>query len=642
MTTETGINRPQRVYVCLAIFCLAAVCLGLITNYFLLAAYVRSADLSRKLAADSAGVGKLGELAQAVDAPGNEVFLSRNVELELGKMREALKLFDQQLAALETSVGSLSDPTSPRSIRGDLQIIRATMQQLVAHAENVFASLRAGDTPGGAAHMAAMDREMRNVFLSLRGLRNRLGRVQQQSLDDEVEQLRALQNRAYPLAAAIFLSVIGVTGYGFKLARQVQADAKEKERHIEALRAAEAEVRRANEALERRVEERTRELSSANQALVSEVAERKRAETKFKNLVEVAPDAIVIIDRAGKIVIANSQTEKLFGYRRDELLGQPVELLLPARFRAQHPAHRESYFMQPKVRPMGSGLELWGARKDGSEFPLEIGLSPMATDEGMLAISTIRDVTERRQFERTLQDKTVELENALHVKDRFLASMSHELRTPLNAVIGFTGTLLMKMPGPLTPDQENQLKTIQNSAKHLLSLISDLLDLAKIESGNVEVKLEPIVCQDVIEGVIETLRPVAASIGLGLEFTGPQKCVTVHSDRRALGQILNSLVNNAIKSTERGGVRVELSERSENGGKRTEINVVDSGIGIARADQEELFEAFAQANNHARRREGGGLGLHLSGKLATLIGAHIEVEGEEGKGSTFRLILSER
>jgi PAS domain S-box-containing protein len=366
----------------------------------------------------------------------------------------------------------------------------------------------------------------------------------------------------------------------------------------------------------------------------------KSIEARFLAVLELTPDAIVIAHPSGRIILSNSQAETLFGYERAELRGQLIEILLPGRFHASHTAHRAGYFSSPRMRAMGRGLELYGVRKDGSEFPVEISLSPLQTDEGTLVMSAVRDISDRKRIEHALHEKNIELERTAEAKDRFLATMSHELRTPLNAIIGFTGTLLMKLPGPLTDEQQKQLSTIQNSARHLLSLIDDPLDLAKIDSGSAQVCLEPVDCGEIIGEVALTLRPLAERKGLSLQVQLPDQALFAQADRRALSQIVINLANNAIKFTECGGVTIVLCRRQRESKRMTCVKVIDTGCGIAPQAQSSLFNAFMQLDSSSTRaHEGTGLGLYLSAKLAKLIGGQITCESEIGNGSTFTLVL---
>ncbi len=360
---------------------------------------------------------------------------------------------------------------------------------------------------------------------------------------------------------------------------------------------------------------------------IRDISDRKKAELKFRGLLESAPDAIIIVNKEGKIVIVNSQTEVIFGYSRTELLNQPIELLMPPRFHAGHPSHRNKFFVDPRVRPMGVGLELFGRRKDGTEFPIEISLSPLETEDGTLVSSAIRDITDRKLIEKRLHESN-------RMKSEFLANMSHELRTPLNGIIGFSELLVDERMGSLNAKQKEFLGDILSSGEHLLQLINGVLDLSKVEAGMMELFPEIFSLAKAIDEICAVVSPLAIKkdIAVAKQITTVQDQVFL--DASKFKQVLYNLLSNAIKFTDNGGKVDIIATIAENGALL--LDVSDTGIGIKPEDIQRLFIEFQQLESGAARHyEGTGLGLALTKKIVEFQGGTVTVVSTFGEGSTF-------
>ncbi|MEV6305436.1 PAS domain S-box protein [Actinoplanes sp. NPDC051861] len=367
-------------------------------------------------------------------------------------------------------------------------------------------------------------------------------------------------------------------------------------------------------------------------AVARDVTEAKLAEKRFQQLVLSAPDAMVIFDATGAIQLINHQTEHLFGYPSDDLIGRPVETLL----RNGHANGLRRYLEDPAPRSMGHGRELCAVRRDGSEFPVEVSLAPLETDEGMLVSAAIRDVSERRRTEQALATARDQALAAAHAKSQFVAMVSHEIRTPMNGVIGLTKLLLDTQLQPL---QRRYGESIRASARALLAIINDILDFSKIEAGKITLIEDEFDIGGLIEQVANAGAAAAREKSLEvLAYYPADMPSTVRGDEGRLRQILLNLVGNAVKFTHRGEVviRVDPQGAAGDGRRRFAFSVADTGIGIEPAQLARLFEPFTQADSTTSRQFGGtGLGLTISHQLVGLMGGQLEVDSEPGHGSRF-------
>ena len=364
-----------------------------------------------------------------------------------------------------------------------------------------------------------------------------------------------------------------------------------------------------------------------------------------RSALDAAPDAMIIIDAFGIIQFANRQVFALFGYAHEEIIGQSIEKLMPERFRARHIGHREHYVSNVRVRPMGAGLELFGRRRNGTEFPLEISLSPIEDADRTLIAAAIRDATIRKRAEaelivareaaeaaRALADQAREsADRANQGKSRFLATASHDLRQPLQTLALLNGTLRRLVTDP---DAAEALSQQEHAISAMSRLLNALLDISKLESGAIVPEPTDFTVAAIFEELRTEFAGIAASKGLQFEVEMCQDYV--HSDPSLVEQILRNLVSNAVKYTRKGWVRLRCLHEAP----VVRIEVLDTGIGIP-ADQlpyicDEFYQIGVPTNSS---RDGYGLGLTIVQRLVKLLTLKLDVRSEVGSGSTFSLIL---
>jgi PAS domain S-box-containing protein len=362
---------------------------------------------------------------------------------------------------------------------------------------------------------------------------------------------------------------------------------------------------------------------------VRKAAERHLAqmEARYRGLLEAAPDAMVVVNKHGEIVLLNLQAEKQFGYRRDELIGQKVTNIIPEGFAERLIADDLRSDADALAQQIGTGIELTGRRKDGSGFPIEIMLSPLESDEGVLVTAAIRNISVRKEESARVE----------RLKDDFVATVSHELRTPLTSIAGSLALLIGNAGGQLPESASRLLAIAYTNSQRLVRLINDILDVEKIESGKVIFAVKRIDVRGIIEQAIEANRGFAEGYGVRIRLEPGTSACELAADPDWVVQVVTNLLSNAIKFSKRGQeVTVSIKKHKD----KIRVSVRDHGCGIPDDFKPRIFEKFAQADaSDARQKGGTGLGLSIVKQIVTRLGGEVSFADAEGGGTVFHVDL---
>ncbi|MCC5796131.1 MAG: PAS domain S-box protein [Methylophaga sp.] len=354
----------------------------------------------------------------------------------------------------------------------------------------------------------------------------------------------------------------------------------------------------------------------------------------FKHVIDAVIDGVIIINSNGVIEQSNPAACEIFGYTATELEGEKLNVLMPEPHAPEHDNYIRRYLNTNEARVIGRQIEVVAKRSDGSLFPMEVAVSELKTQNDLKFVGLLRDISERKRVEKKLIDTTLAAEKASKAKSEFLSSMSHELRTPLNAILGFAQ--LMEYDSTISDIHQDNLKEIIKAGSHLLELINEILDLAKIEAGEVELSLEQLEVSPIIEQCLSLLKPLFEKNTVEIQHNLVDESMVL-ADKRKLKQVLLNLLSNAIKYNRPGG-RVSVNiQRLENGFVR--IAVDDTGYGIPKDMLEQLFQPFNRANAENTDIEGTGIGLTITKRLVEFMSGQVGVDSQEGVGSSFWIDL---
>jgi PAS domain S-box-containing protein len=642
----------HRVYYLLALFDVLIVLMGLLLNHQIVSVYDKSVMVNQEWTRRLDDYAELGRLAGAVNVPGNDVLDSHNFDGEWARMQKALRVFNERMAAAEEDLrnetGSGLQPEEEIA-RNDinrlpekLEEVKHAMGEMTIDADLLFAYLRYDEHVLAGKRNAMMDREYAKLNEALARLRESIGHIQEKFFAQEAASANSLRKFEYLLVGFVLVMVGGATFYGHKIKNKMESDEREKRHHVEELLESDAALRQAHEGLEARVLERTIELAQANEALHTEIGERRRGAGELKTRESQLAEAQQIAHlgswehdlTTGKVAWSD-ELWRIFGLEPREF-GLSLEEYLSM----VHPDdNRLVRSINEKTLQENTNFTYDHriTRPDGVVRVIRANGRVIVDEDGRIVkmMGTDQDITEQKRVEEDLeQARDAALESA-RLKSEFLANMSHEIRTPMNGVIGMTGLLLDTQ---LDAEQHDYTETIRSSADSLLTVINDILDFSKIEAGMLHFELLDFDLRETVEGTVELLAERAQSKGLEIAAcVESETAMALRGDAGRLRQVLTNLIGNAIKFTETGEVTVRATKESES---ETHVlmrfEVADTGIGISVEAQRRLFQPFTQADGSTTRKYGGtGLGLAISRQLVELMGGKIGVHSRAGAGSTF-------
>jgi PAS domain S-box-containing protein len=369
-------------------------------------------------------------------------------------------------------------------------------------------------------------------------------------------------------------------------------------------------------------------------ASIIDITERKRAEERFRLVVESAPNAMILVNEKGVISLVNRQTELLFGYARKELIGQRMEKLMPGRFRESHPGHRGKYSDKPSARSMGAGRDLYALKKNGDEIQVEIGLNPIGTDEGQMVLASIIDITERKKQEAIIKKQVKELEIKNKELEQFAYIASHDLQEPLRTVSNYVSILKEDYEESMEVEALKYVSTIEKATDRMKVLVKALLDFSRLGKDRVAVTSD---CQELMQEVIQDLDGIIESSKTIIKV---EELPTIHLFQTELRQLFQNLITNAIKfKKEDEDCQINISCENNGSGKYT-FCVADNGIGIDEKYHEKVFYIFQRLND-SKSFEGYGIGLANCKKIVELHGGKIWIKSEVNKGAKFYFTIFE-